>query len=299
MILTVFTPTYNRGYRISACYESLLRQTLKDFEWLIVDDGSSDNTFELVQKWQKEAKLNIRYIYQENQGVVIAHQTALQAINTELNVCIDSDDYMPDNAVEIIVNFWEKNRRDEIAGIIGLDKYISGELVGNKFPKSLKKSSFADLYEIHGIKGDKKIVNRTDLAQKYLPYPKLEGERFPAVAYLYLKINKEREYLLLNEFFCIVEYLPDGISMNKADHYRKSPNSFSIFRIEKMKASKGFKNKFRHAVHYISSNLMANRKDTFRNTPYPLLTILAYPFGIILYLYLTNKGKVNKSLNKK
>src|SRR5690606_25281632 len=184
MELTVFTPTYNRAYTLHKCYESLLRQTNKNFEWLVVDDGSTDDTRELVYKWIDENKIKIRYLYQENQGVSKAHETAIYNINTELNICIDSDDYMPDDAVEIILAFWEENGSDEFAGIIGLDKYPNGELIGDRFPDNLKVSSFADVFELHKIKGDKKSVNRTALAKKYLPYPVIEGERFPAVSYL-------------------------------------------------------------------------------------------------------------------
>lgn len=301
MMLTVFTPTYNRAYRLNLCYESLLRQTNKEFKWLIIDDGSTDNTKELVENWVKEGKIEIGYIYQENQGVAKAHETALLNINTELNICIDSDDYMPDDAVENIVSFWATNGSPKYAGFIGLDKYRNGELVGTGFPQDLKSARFSDLYEIYGVKGDKKIVNRTDLTKKYLPFPKIQNERFPAVGYLYLLINREKEYLLCNYFFCIVEYLPDGISINKASHYKRSPNSFSFFRIEKMKESRKLKDKFRHAVHYVCSNLFAKRKDTFKRTPYKFLTLLAYPFGVLLYLYLSNDriGKVNRKLKKK
>ena len=92
--LTVFTPSYNRAYTLNKCYESLKRQTSQDFIWLIIDDGSSDNTKELVDKWIKEDKINIKYIYQKNQGMHGAHNTAYENIDTELNVCIDSDDYI-------------------------------------------------------------------------------------------------------------------------------------------------------------------------------------------------------------
>ena len=99
--LTVFTPTYNRAYVLNKCYESLKNQTVKDFVWLIIDDGSTDNTKELVENWIKENKIEIRYKYQENQGMHGAHNTAYKLISTELNTCIDSDDYMPNNEYQI------------------------------------------------------------------------------------------------------------------------------------------------------------------------------------------------------
>ena len=113
-ILTVFTPTFNRAYILHRCYESLLRQTNKNFIWLIIDDGSTDNTKKLVTEWMnKENGFEIRYEYKKNGGMHTAHNKAYELIDTELNVCIDSDDFMPDNAVELIVNFWDKYGSDK------------------------------------------------------------------------------------------------------------------------------------------------------------------------------------------
>lgn len=103
--LTVFTPTFNRAYTLHLCYESLKRQSCNDFLWLVVDDGSSDNTRELVESWIDEGVIQIRYYYQENLGMHGAHNAAYDIIDTELNVCIDSDDYLSDKAVEWIVSF--------------------------------------------------------------------------------------------------------------------------------------------------------------------------------------------------
>ena len=128
--LTIFTPAYNRAYCLHQCYESLLRQTNRDFSWLIIDDGSSDNTKALVQTWIDENKISIQYHYQENQGMHGAHNTAYKLIATELNVCIDSDDFMPDKAVNNIINFWKNSKTDNtIAGFIGLDSYKNGNII--------------------------------------------------------------------------------------------------------------------------------------------------------------------------
>ena len=103
--LTIFTPTYNRAHTLVRTYNSLCQQTCKDFEWLIIDDGSTDNTRVVVEKWICNSDFKIRYIYQENQGMHGAHNTAYRNITTELNTCIDSDDYMPIDAVENIISF--------------------------------------------------------------------------------------------------------------------------------------------------------------------------------------------------
>ena len=142
-VLSIFTPAYNRAHTIVRTYESLCRQTCKDFEWLVVDDGSTDNTHELVDQWIAEGKISIRYIYQDNQGMHGAHNTALRNITSELNVCIDSDDWMPDNAVEIILKFWREVRSDRLAGIIGLDVDAKGNVIGMDFPKDVSESTLS------------------------------------------------------------------------------------------------------------------------------------------------------------
>ena len=134
--LTVFTPAYNRAHTIGRTYESLCRQDCKDFVWLIVDDGSSDNTRELVQEWQKrENGFEIQYIYKENGGMHTAHNTAYENITTELNVCIDSDDCMAEGAVRKILDKWQQVKDKGYAGMIGLDSDLQGKLIGKGFQK--------------------------------------------------------------------------------------------------------------------------------------------------------------------
>ncbi|MDB2050469.1 glycosyltransferase family 2 protein, partial [Clostridium perfringens] len=120
--LTIFTPSYNRAYCLHKCYESLCKQSYKDFDWLIIDDGSTDNTKELVEKWcTRNNGFSIRYIYKNNGGLHTAYNAAIENIETELSMCIDSDDYVPDDGVEKILKFWHKYGSDEYAGIVGLD----------------------------------------------------------------------------------------------------------------------------------------------------------------------------------
>ena len=295
--LTVFTPTYNREYILTVLYKSLLNQTSKDFEWLIIDDGSKDNTSKIVQKWINENKIPIRYIHQKNMGMVAAHNTAHHNINTELNVCVDSDDYMPYYAVETILNIWEKNKTSSSMGMIGLDAYKNGEIIGTKFPDNVSEASFSELLFKYNIKGDKKYVLRTDLIKKHLPYPYIPNEKYPAPSYLYLKLEEDYKFLLLNEVLCIVEYLPDGNSMNKIKQIFQSPNAYALYRIARMEHPYNYKDKFKNAIHYVSNKLIGNRKGLLKDSPAKFTTILAFPFGYIFSLYL--KRNYDKPLNKK
>lgn len=288
-LLTIFTPTYNRAYTLHKCYESLKRQTNKNFKWLVIDDGSTDNTKELILNWQKESDFEIKYIYKKNGGMHTAHNTAYENIDTEINVCIDSDDYMPDDAVEKILKAWEENKADDIAGIAGLDSYKSGEIIGTKFPKSLKKSTLFDLYNKYKVKGDKKLVYRTELTKKY-KYPEFKDEKYVGLAYKYHKIDENYKLTLINEVFCIVEYMDDGSSKNMLQQYRKNPKGFTFYRIENMKnPNANFKFRFRQAIHYVSSSIMCRNYSYIKNSPKKLEAILATPLGIILYIYIMQK----------
>lgn len=284
--LTVFTPSYNRAYTLHKCYESLLRQTSKDFTWLIIDDGSSDNTKELVDSWINENKIEINYIYQENQGMHGAHNTAYKNIKTELNVCIDSDDYMPDDAVEKIISFWNKNKRSDLAGIMALDAYTNRKVIGDKFPNELKESTYFDIYNKYGLKGDKKLIYRSELTIQY-PYPIFEGEKYVSLAYKYAKLDSKYKLALMNEVVCNVEYMEDGSSLNMLKQYRRNPKGFAFIRIDNMKNPKAsLKFKFKECIHYVSSSFISKNKNYLKESPCKILTILAIPIGYVLYRYI-------------
>ena len=284
--LTVFTPSYNRAYTLHKCYESLLRQTSKDFTWLIIDDGSSDNTKELVDSWINENKIEINYIYQENQGMHGAHNTAYKNIKTELNVCIDSDDYMPDDAVKKIISFWNKNKRSDLAGIMALDAYTNGKVIGDKFPNELKESTYFDIYNKYGLKGDKKLIYRSELTIQY-PYPIFEGEKYVSLAYKYAKLDSKYKLALMNEVVCNVEYMEDGSSLNMLKQYRRNPKGFAFIRIDNMKNPKAsLKFKFKECIHYVSSSFISKNKNYLKESPCKILTVLAIPVGYVLYRYI-------------
>jgi glycosyltransferase involved in cell wall biosynthesis len=291
-MITVYTPTYNRGFIISNLYNSLLRQSNQNFEWLIIDDGSEDNTHQLVSQWIEEDKIKIRYFHQENKGKMEALNLAHDLIETELNVCIDSDDYLVDVAIEIILSEWEKVKGNKkIAGLVGLDVFKTGEVVGTKFPEDLKYSKFSHFFG-KITKGDKKFVYRTDVVKKYPKYPSFPNEKFPAPGYLYRLIDQDYDLYLINKVLCVVEYLEDGISKNKYLQFRKYPNSFMFYRLELIRLSDSFLDKYKSTVHYVSSCLFAQK--SFFNNKYFYLIILALLPGLILNLYLRFTSKKNK-----
>ncbi|MCR9183692.1 MAG: glycosyltransferase family 2 protein [Flavobacteriaceae bacterium] len=292
--LTVFTPTYNRAYCLYKCYESLKRQTSDDFIWLIVDDGSTDNTAELVKVWKNESNFKIEYYYKENGGMHTAHNEAYKNIVTELNVCIDSDDYMPDNAVELIISRWRKDGAKKYAGLLGLDIDTKGNRIAKKaFPQELHSCKYMDLKK-YGVIGDIKFVYRTDVIKEYMPYPVFEGENYLSVGYVYAQIDLKFDMLCSNDVYCIVEYMPDGISKNKLLQYKKYPKGFAHIRKIMMVISLTFFDRFKSAMHYVSSSIFLKNRNFIKESPNKILTVFALPFGVLLHLYIIYLNKKNK-----
>lgn len=298
MILTVYTPTYNRAFCLPQLYNSLLKQTCADFKWLIVDDGSTDGTKDLVESWIKQGLIKIFYISQMNKGMLGAHNTAHKNIDTELCVCIDSDDYMPDNGIELILASWELYRKDfSVAGLVGLDCYKDGSVIGNTFECSGMQTTYRNSNK---VLGDKKYVYRTSILREFGPYPEIEGEKFPAQGYLYRLIDTKYRLVAINEILCVVEYLPDGNSFNKMASYMKNPRGFMMHRILLMRMAENYVEKFRNAVHYVSSCFFAKKGGAIFTNEFKFTTVLSIPFGLILFFYIKLKkgGPVNSKLNK-
>lgn len=296
--LTIFTPTYNRAYCLEQCYNSLICQSNKDFIWLVIDDGSNDNTKEIVGKWIDDGKIDIIYKYQENQGMHGAHNTAYDLIKTELCTCIDSDDFMAPEAVEKIISIWNNTEHDKnIAGIIGLDAYKNGGgIIGKKIPENIKTTTLEDLYHTHKIYGDKKIIYRTEIVKRFPKYPLFKNERFVPLGTLYLLIDKEYKLICSNEVFCIVEYLEDGSSRNIIKQYRRHPNGFRYARVLNMKNSSYFSVVLKNAVHYVSHSLFLKDWNFLFKSPKPLLTFFVFPFGLGLYIYTLYQTKDSKTV---
>lgn len=181
---TVFTPTYNRACTLPRVYESLRNQTVKDFEWLIVDDGSTDNTANLVKKWQTdENDFDIRYIYQENQHKKVAHNRAVAEARGDMFIVLDSDDSCVPDAIEVFGKYWQsipEEQRSKFVGVCCLCRDPNGSIVGDRFPSDRYIDS--DSLEIrfrYKVRGEKWGCNRTDILKTY-PFrediPGLVGE---------------------------------------------------------------------------------------------------------------------------
>lgn len=320
--LTVFTPTYNRKHTIVRTYESLCRQSCADFDWLIIDDGSSDETRAWVESlgeklvdsgtrfdWMgrlldgedanhfviQTEKFDIEYIYKPNGGLYTGYNAAYATIQTELCVCIDSDDFMPDDAMEKILKCWKERGGKKYAGVLGLDYNITTqELIGGLFPEGLNEAFFYDLTlkKLHG--GDTKPVLRTDLMRAVAPQVGFPDEKNFNPVYMMLQVCDNYPVLLLNENLCNVEYQIGADSMSQGiwRQYVNSARSFAKLRLLEMSLMHNtMKNKIRVCIHYISSCLLSKDVDWLRKSPLKLMTIMLFPVGLTMFLLVRLKNR--------
>ena len=272
-------------------YESLLQQDCKEFIWLIIDDGSTDNTAELVKSWQsKENGFEIRYIYKENGGMHTAHNTAYENIDTELNTCIDSDDKLAPGAVRMILDKWERVRDQGYAGIIGLDADFDNNVIGKGFPKGMTETTVIGYY-VAGGSGDKKLVYRTDVINQYPAYPIFEGEKYVALSYKYRLIDQKYKMAVLDEVLCNVEYQPDGSSHTMWKQYLRNPKGFAFWRKVCMQYPESKKRLLVDCIHYCSSSQIAHNRNYIQESPRKLLTVLCTPVGWAFTAYIRRKAK--------
>lgn len=294
MQLTVFTPAYNRADLLPRCFESMKRQTNKNFIWLIIDDGSTDGTGPLVAGWQREPlDFEIRYYYKENGGLHTAYNEAISHIDTELCMCIDSDDFMPDDAVEKVLRHWEAHGSADVAGIVGLDFELDGNCLGDPLPDQ-ERVNLIDLlsgkYPIRNL--DRTNVVRTELYRKFAPMPSFPGEKNFNPHYMHLQISMEYDFLVLNENLRFVEYQPNGMTSNIFRQFRNSPKSFVATRKLYLSfPNTGWKFRFRHSMHYVSSCIFAKQKHFLKESPAKGMTLAALLPGLALNLYIRYKTR--------
>lgn len=233
--ITVFTPTYNRAYSLPRLYKSLQRQTVYNFEWLIVDDGSIDNTHELIEKWKSEKnKFPIYYYWQKNGGKCRAINKALEHAKGLLFFTVDSDDYLTDDAIEKIIG-WEADIRDKtgfcgIAGNLGTTPYDT--------PNSILKADYFDgtaLDRYRNIDGERAMVFYTDIHRKY-KYPEFKGENFMTEAVAWNRMaNDEYKIRFYNDIIWVYEYREDGLTKSGNKLFINNPRGYGLWLYERAK----------------------------------------------------------------
>lgn len=238
--ITVFTPTYNRGYIIENLYKSLQRQSFTDFEWLVVDDGSNDSTEELFKEWLKENNnFEIRYYKKENGGKHRAINYGLDKSKGELFFTVDSDDYLTDDALEKI-NDWEKNldKSKKFAGIVANRGYEKDKTINNYFKEDYLDLDLMQMYTYSEngkkvLSGERAFIFYTDIHRLY-KYPEFEDEKFMTEAVTWNRMANDG-YLVryYNDIIWIFEYLEDGLTMAGSKLFFDNPRGYALWLKEK------------------------------------------------------------------
>ena len=283
-LLTIVTPSYNRAYILEKCYKSLKKQTFKCFIWMIIDDGSTDNTEDLVNKWINENSIEIKYYKKDNGGKALALNIALDKVKTEYFTCLDSDDWFSYNAVELAIEKWNKIRFNEkYCGLVALRTDTNNNVLGGKtIPKEVKEITIQEISNKYRIKSEVICFYKSNIICKYR-FPEIEGEKFISPAYLEQEIGKKYKYIVSQDILCYCEYLDDGLTKNKNKIIINNPKGYTLVKRQSFELAKDFKSKSKHAVLYIAGSILSKDKRYIKNSPNKLMTIIYTPIGLLVY----------------
>lgn len=287
--ITVFTPTYNRSKLLERVFDSLVEQTVSNFIWMVVDDGSDDDTKELIKRIRKNADFDIQYIYQENGGKHRAHNTAVKNCRTDYLLILDSDDYLSSDAIEVLQRkILNIEGDDDICGVIG-NRFdaVSKKVIGTEMPCNQKIIDGLTLYQKMGFTGDTVRLYKISVLRRFL-FPEISGEKFMSENVIFDKIDEQYKMLTMNEKIYFGEYGDDGLTKNIIFYRLKSPIGTSFSYMVAAETAVSFKKRFgAMALYQIWCHKMnipikigdINRKGTFLLS-LPLsfvMTMLKYP----------------------
>jgi len=280
--ITIFTPTFNRASTLPRLYDSLKIQTSQNFLWLIVDDGSTDDTETMVKEWMNDGIIEVSYTKQANQGKSQAHNEGVRQTMTELFTCVDSDDFLAATAVERILEYWEEHRNEDAIGILAYKQFSDGRSL-TTIDSNCTQSTLFEAYTKHHLRGDTMLVYKSDILKKY-SFPSFPNEKFVPEAYLYDIIDQLGSLLILKEALYYCEYLEDGYSQNMSSLLLQNPKGYIAYIKQRLKFAKKNKQKALDTIRYTSICIASKENAYIRNAVYPALTILTLPFGFLLFL---------------
>lgn len=282
MMLTVFTPTYNRAGYLKRVYDSLIAQECRDFEWLIVDDGSTDNTSQVVQTFIDQNMISIRYICKENGGKHTAHNEAIKHAKGEWFVCVDADDYLSSNAVQRICN--AAKQITDNSGIAAYKQDTEGKRLSNPFPENVDCCRSSELSLKYGCRGEFTFVFPTEIARKY-PFPVFPGERFVGENVVYDRIERECKMVLLSETITVCEYLGEGYTSNFDKLLKHNPCGFCLYFMQRIDLMPSLVSKLVCAGKYWCFRWVSKNKTLRYAGEHRFLCALGWPVGLIFRVY--------------
>ncbi len=280
MFLTIFTPTYNRADTLPQLYASLCRQTCRDFEWVVVDDGSTDDTPQLLAAWQAEGKLPLRIHRQANAGKMAAHNQGAALAEGDMFICVDSDDCLADRAVEALLAEY-KSLPSECVGMLVFKVQADDMPVTILADKAVTRSTLKAAYERHGLSGDAALVFRSSVLKEHA-FPAFPGEKFVPENYLYDQLDQEGPLRILREGLYICQYHPDGYTARIAHTLYSNPQGYFAYITQRLRLDDAAVSRFLDSVRYVAMAIA--HRWPLRASPRPLWAYAALLPGYLLYL---------------
>ena len=286
MMITVLTPTFNREGVLRSLWDSLQKQTVKDFEWLVVDDGSTDGTKNLITQLQEKSDFPIRYIYKSNGGKHTALNVGIQTICSELTFIVDSDDCVTDDAVESILKIHKKYRsQNNICGYAFLRAFPDGKVNGKKFDVDEKIGSYIDV-RVNGddTGADKAEVFKTHCLKEF-PFPEYPNEKFLGEDLVWVRMARKYEMVHINKAIYVGNYLEDGLTNNRRKHNIASPVGCMHRAEEFMESDLKTRYRIMGGLQYIVYGRFAGVKvvNLIRKSRHKILATVCIPGGLLLY----------------
>lgn len=289
IILTIYTPTYNRGKILSRLYDSLCNQICKKFIWLVVDDGSTDNTKDIIDKWKTDGRIKIDYVYKENGGVHTARDLAYSLIDTELLVGIDSDDICLPDMVESIVNAWSQNEKQNVIGIITPVCAQNGDLLGTPFPK-IDYATYQDLTYKYKCVGDHTIVVKSQIMKKIPNAPTFVGEKLVGESYKWIQLPNS-PFLLMKRPTVFHFYMEDGYTQNTRRLWFENLKGFAANYNVISKYAIFFRIRLKNALKYCVASFFDGCFNCVKFSCNKGTTLFVYPMALLVYQILKIKWK--------
>lgn len=285
--LTIYTPTYNRASLLPRLYSSLCVQTDRRFLWLVVDDGSTDDTAARVAAWQAEGRIDIRYLRKENGGVHTARDLAYDTIDTELLCGIDSDDWAAPDFVAHLLSLWEEKGGSDYLGILAPVQTATGTSLGRPFP-DIPAATFQDLHFRYGCDGDQTIVVRADIMRTIPHAPVTPGEKLVGENFKWMQLPNQ-PFLLTHQADVYHDYLPDGYTQNARALMLRNLHGAQAEAAVSVRFCRYFRPRLRAHIKYILCGLYLREKGLLRRSPRPFATALLFPVGWLAYLVYRHK----------
>lgn len=281
MLVTIATPTYNRAALLPRLYQSLCRQTCTDFEWLVVDDGSTDDTEQTVNNFIREGNIAIKYLRKANGGKHTAINLAVRKARGQLLFIADSDDWLPPTAIADTIEVYNTIKDDErFGGVCGLDEYADGTIVGSGLTQPVIDASPQEIRGKWNVTGDLKEVFRTDVLREF-PFPEIPGEKFCPEVLIWNRLGQKYKLRYFNKAIYSVEYQPDGLTSCLVRARMKSPVASMMTYAEWFGMSSSFKAKLRMAINFWRFALCASKTQRIAIADWGKLM---YPFGVVFHI---------------